>query len=348
MQISLGELATLVDGVVEGEAATLITGLSPIDDILPGTLVYADANHIQKAESSKAEALLVNQEISGLTKHCIRVKDPFFAFTKLLTFFYPQPELPAFVHPSACIASDVVLGKNVYIGPCVVIESGSVIGDDVAIKSQVYIGAKVSIGQGSVIHPNVTIYEHSLIGKNVIIHAGTIIGCDGFGYTYRQDQHVKTPHVGSVVIEDDVEIGGNVVIDRATLGKTVIGKGTKIDNLVQIAHSVKLGKHNILCAFTGIAGSSSSGDYVTFAADVGVADHVTIEDQVTLAARTGVPPGKTLKKGQVYLGTPAKPKEKAIEMELAAMRIPLIRKQIQTLTEKLNMLTEKVTDLENE
>ena len=162
------------------------------------------------------------------------------------------------------IAQGVQLGEGVTIGPYVVIESGSVIGNHSVLKSHVYIGHQVIIGEESTIHPHVTVYDHCQLGSRVIVHASTVLGSDGFGYTFVDGQHLKVPHIGQVIIEDDVEIGANTAIDRATMGATLIGQGTKIDNLVQIAHSVKLGKHNILCAFTGIAGSSTAGDRVTF------------------------------------------------------------------------------------
>jgi UDP-3-O-[3-hydroxymyristoyl] glucosamine N-acyltransferase len=165
-----------------------------------------------------------------------------------------------------------------------------------------------------------------------------VIGSDGFGYTLADGQHMKVPHVGHVVIEDNVEIGANTVIDRATIGATMIGEGTKIDNLVQVAHSVKLGKHNILCAFTGIAGSTVSGNHVVFAANVGVSDHVRIDDGVILGARAGVPPKKHLRHGNIYLGNPARPRDKAIEQELATTRIPIIRKNLKQLSDKVSQI----------
>lgn len=346
MQISLNQLANLIHGTVIGDGSLIVKAFSPINDIAQDSLVYAEgAEYLKIAEASSASALLVREGVSS-SKSLIQVADPYLIFTKLLIIFYPPRKIAANIHSTAQIAEDVEIGKDVFIGAYTVIESGCVIGDGAVIKSHVYIGHEVKIGAGSVIHPHVTIYERCLIGQNVTLHASTVIGCDGFGYTFRKGQHEKTPHVGIVIIEDNVEIGANVAIDRATLGKTVIGCGTKIDNLVQIAHSVQLGKHNLVCAFTGIAGSSSSGDYVTFAADVGVADHVVIEDQVTLAARTGVPPRKTLKKGQVYLGSPARLKDKAIEIELATLRIPLIRKQMQTLTEQIKVLADKLKQYE--
>lgn len=349
MDISLHEIADRIQGTVLGNGTALISVLSPIDDIAPGSLVFAEGDtNLQRAEQSAAAAILVNQQTTSSIKPVIQVEHPFKSFIKLLNLFYPPiPPAPG-IHPTAIIAQDVILGNNIHIGPFTIIESGSDIGDDCVIKGHVNIGAQVRIGSKTTIHPHVTIYAHSRIGSSVIIHASTVIGCDGFGYTQDAGQHLKIPHAGQVIIEDHVEIGANTVIDRATLGATVIGEGTKIDNLVQVAHSVKLGKHNILCAFTGIAGSSVSGNHVIFAANVGVSDHVQIDDGVILGARAGVPTNKHLKKGNVYLGCPARPKEKSIEQELSLGRIPFMRQNMKIMSEKINQLHERLSVIEDQ
>jgi UDP-3-O-[3-hydroxymyristoyl] glucosamine N-acyltransferase len=349
MNVSLYEIASIIQGVVVGDPTHMICALSPIDDVAPNSLVFADGeDNLKLAEASEAGAVLVAPGVECALKPVIQVANPFKAFIQLLQFFYPQKQAQAGIHPTAVIAENVILGQHVSIGPYVVVESNSMIADHCVIKSHVHIGHGVVMGEGSIIHPHVTLYDHCQLGKRVIIHASSVIGSDGFGYSFENGQHVKVPHVGHVVIEEDVEIGANTVIDRATLGATVIGKGTKIDNLVQVAHSVKLGQHNILCAFTGIAGSSTSGNHVIFAANVGVSDHVRIDDGVILGARAGVPPKKHLKQGNVYLGNPARPKDKAIEQELATTRIPFIRKNLRTLTDRVALLSQKITDLEQE
>lgn len=349
MNIPLSEIASIVQGKIVGDEQILITALSPIDNIQPNSLVFAEgSDNLKRAENSQAAAILVANTVIDTVKPIIQVTNPFRAFLKLLTHFNPTPESPRGIHPTAVIADDVVLGKDVSIGPFVHIESGSVIGDQCILKSHIHIGHCVKIGANTTLYPHVTIYDHCELGERVTLHAGTVIGSDGFGYTFEQGHHVKVPHFGKVQIQNDVEIGANTVIDRATIGATIIGEGTKIDNLVQIAHSVKLGHHNILCAFTGIAGSSTSGNHVVFAANVGVSDHVTIEDNVVLGARAGVPPKKLLKQGNIYLGNPARPKDKAIEQELAPTRIPFIRKNIQTLTERVNKLTDMLMQREQE
>lgn len=337
---SLNEIASLVKGKVVGDGQITVSHLSAIDDISANSLVFADgAENIKQAEQSSAAAILVADNVAGLQKPIIQVSNPLKSFITLLNYFYPSAVHNGEIHPTAIIAPDVILGQNISIGPYVVIEAGAIIGENCLIKSHVHIGANVKIGANSIIQPHVTIYDKCQIGERVSIHAASVIGSDGFGYTTTDGEHVKVPHVGAVIIENDVEIGANTVIDRATLGATVIGEGTKIDNLVQIAHSVKLGKHNILCAFTGIAGSTTSGDHVIFAANVGVSDHVRIDNNVILGARAGVPPKKHLKEGNIYLGSPARPKDKAIAHELSINRVPIMSKN-------LKALSARITDLE--
>ncbi|WP_028388843.1 UDP-3-O-(3-hydroxymyristoyl)glucosamine N-acyltransferase [Legionella fairfieldensis] len=348
MNAALSEIAHLVRGQVIGDENIIISTLAPIDNIITGALVFAEGKeNLQLAEKSVAAALLVNDRTTSEVKSVIQVDNPFKAFIQLLDHFNPVKKPVPGIHPTAVIAPDVRLGNNISVGPYVIIESGTIIGDNCVIKGHVMIGEHVTIGADTTIHPHVTIYERCQIGARVCIHASTVIGSDGFGYTFVDNHHMKVPHIGSVVIEDDVEIGANTVVDRATLGATTIGAGTKIDNLVQIAHSVKLGKHNILCAFTGIAGSTTSGDHVVFAANVGVSDHVRIDDGVILGARAGVPPKKHLKQGNIYLGNPARPKDKAIEQELSVTRIPLMRKNLKSISDKVTELNKRLAQYEN-
>lgn len=348
MQATLSHLAHLVNGTLKGEATCIVQAMSSIDSILPGSLVFAEnPTALARAEASDAVvAIVVNQKTQSQVKPVIQVASPFKAFVQLLDHYYPPicPEVA--IHPTAVIAPDAMLGKGVTVGAYVTIESGSRIGDYCVIKNHISIGHHVTLGTHCVLHPHVTLYDNTQLGSHVSIHAGSVIGSDGFGYQFVDGEHVKFPHIGRVIIEDHVEIGANTVVDRASMGATVIGKGTKIDNLVQIAHSVQLGQHNILCAFTGVAGSTSSGDRVIFAANVGVSDHVRIDDDVVLAARAGVPPGKHLLHGNVYLGSPARPREKAIELELATTRISGMRKQLKKLSEQVGTLTERMESLE--
>ena len=349
MNTSLCDLATIVQGVVVGDDSTKISSLSPIDSIAPGSLVFAEGeDNIKTAEASEAAAILVTQSTRQFKKPTIQVQHAFKAFIKLLNHFKTSKDIKPGIHPTAVIDDSVTIGEHVFVGPYVVIESGTIIGDHCILKSHIHIGHDVTIGENTTIHPHVTVYDQCQIGARVIIHSSTVIGSDGFGYTFVDGQHLKVPHLGCVIIENDVEIGANTAVDRATMGATIIGEGTKIDNLVQVAHSVKLGKHNILCGFTGISGSTITGNNVIFAANVGVSDHVRIDDGVILGARTGVPPNKHLKKGIVYLGAPAKPKDEAIKHDLSVHRIPLMRKNIKKLTEQVALLTKLVSKQETE
>lgn len=346
---SLSEIADLIQGTVIGDPALTIHTLSTIDDIQENALVFAEGyDKLKIAEASSAAVILVNKHVTESCKPLIQVTHPLKAFISLLNHFHKPVENFKGIHSTAIVASDVQIGENVSLGPYAVVESGSSIGNNTVIKSHVHIGHGVQIGNYSTLHPHVTVYDHCAIGSYVTIHASTVIGSDGFGYTFTEGAHLKIPHHGNVRIDDQVEIGANTAIDRATLGSTIIGEGTKIDNLVQVAHSVKLGKHNILCGFTGIAGSTTSGDHVIFAANVGVSDHVSIGDGVILGARAGVASKKRLNPGMVYIGSPARPKDLAIKHELAVNKIPLIRKQVSTLSEKIELLNTRLAQLEKE
>lgn len=339
MNISLNEIAKEIDGVVVGDGTIVVHSIAPLESALEDSLVWADNEaYFDRAELSSARAILTNLSMKEGSKPSIRVRNPKLALISILKLFHPEKALSIGIHETAVLGDNVTIHKNVYIGPYVVIGRNSIVHENTRIESHVALGQDVEIGESSVIYPKVTVYDGVKIGNRVQIHAGAVVGSDGFGYVAQNGEHLKIPHAGTVVIEDDVEIGANTTIDRATLGMTRIGKGTKIDNLVQIAHSVKLGEHNILCAFTGIAGSSTSGDRVIFAADVGVGDHVRIDNDVVLGPRTGVPSNKHLKSGIVYLGAPARPKDKALEHELGMTRLPHMRKHLKALASRVDEL----------
>ncbi|NDH09527.1 MAG: UDP-3-O-(3-hydroxymyristoyl)glucosamine N-acyltransferase [Gammaproteobacteria bacterium] len=346
MNYTVADLAKHLQTDFIGDGATLISGLSSLDEVASHHLVFADGEaNIKRAFISEAAAVMLATPPEQTNKPVIVFPNPMMAFVELMDLFYPSPEPKKTIHSSAVIGDNVSIGEGASIGPQVVIEDNCVIGNNVVIHPQVVIRESCHIGNECEIHPQVCLYPNTILQDKVTIHAGSIIGSDGFGYKMFEGIHHKIPHVGRVIIESHVEIGANTVVDRATLGSTKIGKGSKIDNLVQIAHNVKLGEHNIICAFTGIAGSSQSGRHVVFAANVGVSDHVTIEDEVILGARAGVPPKKVLKKGLNYLGNPARPKDKAIEQEFSTTRIPFMRKHIQNLQDKVSALETQLEKL---
>lgn len=346
MNILLSDINTLIAGHLIGQADITIQGFSSIEEVEPQTLVFIESEqYAEKAAQSPAAAVIVPLTIHAMgNKSIIQVEKPMLAFMMVLKHFIKDKAFPANVHPSAIIASDAVIHETAHIGPYVTIGSKTVIGAHSVVMAGACLGDNIVIGESSRLYPNVVVYDNNIIGHRTVIHAGSVVGCDGFGYRFHEGQHHKVPHVGKVIIGDDVEIGANTVIDRASMGTTQVGSGTKIDNLVQIAHSVKIGQHNLICSMTGIAGSSKTGNYVTLAANVGVSDHVTIEDNVTLGARTGVAPGKLLRKNTVWLGSPARPQEKTIEQIVALQQLPDLVRKMRELQKKVKMLMPDLED----
>jgi UDP-3-O-[3-hydroxymyristoyl] glucosamine N-acyltransferase len=309
VKTTVKELAALLGGhVFGGDPATVIEGFSGIAEASAGDLTfYGNAKYLAALRASRATAALVpldfSEEIPAL---CIRVENPSMAFAKIVEAYSPKPVrfVPG-IHPSAIIAPEVELGTDVSIQPHAVLESGVKIGARTVIGAGTYLGRDCQLGEDCHVHPNVTIRENVLIGNRVAIHSGTVIGSDGFGYEPVNGRHVKIPQVGIVQLDDDVEIGANVTIDRARFGRTRIGEGTKIDNLVQIGHNVSIGKHCIVIAQAGIAGSSRLGEHVILAGQVGIAGHLTIGDHSIVAAQSGV--SKDIPAGETWFGYPAKP-----------------------------------------
>ncbi|NPA16365.1 MAG: UDP-3-O-(3-hydroxymyristoyl)glucosamine N-acyltransferase [Aquificae bacterium] len=294
--MKLSQIAQEFGGKLVGEDRE-IKGLKSISSAREGDLTFlADRKHLEALKNSEASAVLVPEELD-IDIPQIVVKNPQNVFYKLLELFYAE-ELPSGISPRASVSEKAQIGSDVYIGDFAVVEEDVKIGDRVRIYPGCYIGKNTSIGEGSIIYPNVVIYRDTRIGRNVIIHSGCVIAGDGFGYYQEDGKHRKIPHVGRVVIEDNVEIGANTTIDRAMVDETVIKEGTKIDNLVMIAHNCYVGENTILVSQVGIAGSTKIGKNVILAGQVGVADHITIGDNVIVTAKSGV--GKDLEPNKVY------------------------------------------------
>lgn len=304
--MKIKELAILIKGVAEGDDDSDITGLSGIESARLGDITFAmDEAHLAKAEKSAASCILTDKSIRKSTKPVIRVKSPKLSFLVIYNKFHAPEIKNAFVHPTATVSASARLGNNVWIGPGAVIEDSVNIGDHVIIESNAVVKKNSDIGAFCRLYPSVTLYENTKLGKNVVLHAGVCIGQDGFGYVKDENKIYKFPQLGSVIIEDDVEIGANTTIDRGSLNNTVIGAGTKIDNLCQIAHNVKIGKNVLIAAQCGISGSSTIGDNVTMGGQVGIADNIKIGDNVSIAAKSGVI--GNIKSGTVVWGIPARP-----------------------------------------
>ena len=305
MEITLGEIALKINGEVIGNANHPIKGVSQIQEAKPGTITfYSNPAYRKYLDSTNADAIIVEKKVYLKQKMGIVVKNSQFAMAITLKLFNPTLKDKPTIHPKSSISDDANIGNHVTIGPGVCIEKGVKIGDGCKIGSNSYIGESSVLGKDCQLFANVSIYDHTVIGDNVIIHSGTTLGSDGFGFVTINGFHEKIPQTGNVVIESDVEIGSNCSIDRATIGSTIIGEMTKIDNLVHIAHNVKIGKGCLITAAFAVAGSTEIGDFCTFAGQVGIAPHLKIGKNSIVASKAGIT--KSLKGGETYAGFPAR------------------------------------------
>jgi len=336
MTLTTAEIAKQLAGEVLGDANTPLTGFANADAAKAGDLTFAEnAEYFAAAEASAATAIIAGKDATSTKKVIIRVTNPRVAFAKALAIFFPEPKFTPGIHPSAVIAQSAQIDPSAHIGPHCAIGERVKIGANVVLQSGNFVGDDSALGDGTNLFPNVTIYSSSQIGKRVRIHSGTVIGSDGFGYVFDMGFHRKVPQIGNVVIGDDVEIGSNSSVDRGALGSTLIGKGTKIDNLVQVAHNVEIGEHCILCSQVGIAGSAKVGHYVVMAGQVGIAGHLKIGNKVTIGSKAGVM--HNIPDGEMWLGTPAQPDKQAKRVMIALQRLPDLFKKIASWEKKLTV-----------
>ncbi len=339
---TLKEIAKLIGGDLLGDGRTLITGLGGIKEAKAGDLTFvANSKYLHLIKETGASAVITSPEVPAGLKPIIRTENPSLAFAKLVTLLSPvMPQHPQGISPKAVLGAKVHLGKGVAIGPFVVIEDGVEIGDRTVLYAGAYVGCQAHIGNDCLIYPHVSIREKVEIGNRVVVHSGTVIGSDGFGFATVEGVHQKIPQIGTVVIEDDVEIGANVTIDRARFGKTVVGQGTKIDNLVQIAHNVVMGSNCMVVAQAGISGSTVLGHHVVLAGQAGVVGHITIGDHVNVGAQAGV--SKSVPANVSVWGTPAKPLVKAKRVNAALQRLPELHRAVEELNRKIAALEKQL------
>ncbi|MDI6889456.1 MAG: UDP-3-O-(3-hydroxymyristoyl)glucosamine N-acyltransferase [Thermodesulfovibrionales bacterium] len=334
--MKLREIASLLNGEIIGDPDIEITGVSGINGAQEGDITFLSADSYRKYLSGcKASCVIVKEPIDGLNITQLRVPNPHLAFAKLLEHFYIKPKKPIGISKEAIVSKKARTGKDVSIFPLSYISDGVFIDEGTVIYPFVFVGENTTIGKGCIIYPNVVVREKVTIGNNVIIHSGSVIGSDGFGYVFDEGRHYKIPQVGGVIVEDDVEIGSNVSIDRATTGNTIIGRGTKIDNLVQIGHNVKIGKNAIIVGQVGIAGSTEIGDFVTLGGQVGVTDHVKIESGTIIGAQSGVL--GDVSKG-IYSGSPAMPHRDWLKSQAVISKLPELYKKIKELEKRIEEL----------
>jgi UDP-3-O-[3-hydroxymyristoyl] glucosamine N-acyltransferase len=326
MHITAQALAEHLAGQLDGDGSLALTGIAPIPRARATDVTFAETDkHCAAAAQSAAAVVIVPRDARVAGKTLIRVANPRAAFARTLALFVPARNYPAQIHPTAQVAGTAKLGRDVFIGEYAVVRDHVTIGDRTVVEAHCFIGESTTLGEDGRLYPGVKLYHRVRVGHRVIIHAGSVIGSDGFGYVRDGDEHVKVPQAGDVIIEDDVEIGANTTIDRATMDSTVIRRGTKIDNLVQIAHNVSVGELSLIVAQTGIAGSCQIGKNVTLAGQVGIADHIKIGDNTVVGAQAGVI--ADLPAGAVVWGTPAQPRLDELKQKAALRRLPeLLRK----------------------
>ncbi|MBD3878708.1 MAG: UDP-3-O-(3-hydroxymyristoyl)glucosamine N-acyltransferase [Quinella sp. 1Q5] len=336
MEKFLHEIAELIGGEVTGERTTKISGLANITMARAGDLIFAVPPHLDEAKISEASAVLVPLDTEDFPKPAVKVKDPRAAFATLLELFTPKLEIPKGISPKAHLGKDVKLADDVTIMPFAVVDDGAQIYSGAVIYPHVYIGQHATIGEGTIVYSSATVREFCKVGKRCVIHSSAVIGSDGFGFTTKDGVHTKVPQIGNVIIEDDVEIGAHVGIDRAAMGSTIIGHGTKIDNLVHIAHNCKIGANCLIVAQTGISGSTTVGDNVTFGGQVGTVGHITIGGNSVYAARSGIT--KNMPESFFGCGFPIQSHSEWLRQQAALKKVPELIEKVRRLERELEAL----------
>ncbi len=331
----LAQLAEIARAELLGTGDVEIRSVTDLEDARPDSIVMiADARRLHDAEASPAGALLVGATLSPVAKPALRAANLRAAFARLLGALADEAPSWTGIHPSAVVAPDAEIGPGAALSALVAVEQGARIGERSRVMAGTVIGARSAVGADCLIYPNVTIYPNTVIGDRVTIHSGSVIGSDGFGYATEDGIHVKIPHVGRVVIEDDVEIGACVTVDRATLGETRIGRGTKIDNLVQVAHNVSIGEGVFVVSLTGISGSVSVGSGAILAGQAGVADHVSVGARARVLGRAGVT--RDIPDGATVSGFPARDHREELRVMAAMRRLPELLERVQALESRLS------------
>jgi UDP-3-O-[3-hydroxymyristoyl] glucosamine N-acyltransferase len=340
--ISVSQIAERVQGEVFGDGSTQLTGLSSADLARAGDLTFADKEeYFVAAEQSAATAILVSGGFSSTKKIVIRVSNARIAVARLLPVFFPPDQYLPGIHPSATIDPSAQVDATAHIGPNCMVGARVQIGARSVLMGGNYIGRDASLGADVRLFPNVVIYWKTVIGQRVVIHSGTVIGSDGYGYVFDEGRHRKVLQVGNVIIHDDVEIGANSAIDRAALGATVIGAGTKIDNLVHVAHNVAMGRHCLIMGQVGFAGSTRLGDYVVVASQSGIAGHLKLGNQAMIGAKSGVM--RDIPDGGKVLGMPAMPDKQAKRQMIAVQQLPDLIHRLRELEKQVEQLKLKAT-----
>jgi UDP-3-O-[3-hydroxymyristoyl] glucosamine N-acyltransferase len=337
MNFTIAEIANQIRAEVIGNGSTQIIGFSSAEAARPGDLTFADKEaYFIAAEKSQASAILVSGPFVSAQKPLIRVANARVAVARLLPMFFPPDQHVAGIHPTAIIDSSARIDPSAHIGPHCAVGARVQIGARAVLMGGNHVGRDCQLGDDVTLFPNVLLYARTVIGNRVTIHGGTVIGSDGYGYVFDEGRHRKVLQVGNVVIHDDVEIGANAAIDRAALGSTVIGKGTKIDNLVHVAHNVAMGSHCLVMGQAGFAGSTRLGDYCVIASQSGIAGHLTLGPQATVGAKSGVM--RDVPNGGTVLGIPAQPDKQMKRQWIALQKLPEMMHRMRELEQEIERL----------
>jgi len=322
-----------------GDPGTVIRRVNTLEDAEPGDVTFlANRKYVRLIEETRATAIILHEAVSGPDRLIqIKVDDPYYAFCIIVELIHGHRKHPfTGIDSRAAIDPTAKIGKNAMIGPWVTVCGNVTIGDNVVIYPGCFIGPNCTLGNNVVLYPNVTIYDDAVIGNNVTIHAGTVIGEDGFGFATHGGVHHKIPQIGNVVIEDNVELGSNCAIDRASMGSTVIGAGTKFSNLIAIGHGTHVGPHCLLVAQVGVAGSTRLGHHVVLGGQVGVVGHITVGDNVTVGAKSGIT--NDVESGQTLLGQPALPIQETKRQVIMVSKLPELRDQLKLIQKRLDQV----------
>jgi UDP-3-O-[3-hydroxymyristoyl] glucosamine N-acyltransferase len=334
------ELAEWLGATFEGDGERDLTGVAPLETAGDSEVSFVGSRKAgAQAQDSAAGCLIVPTEWpSPSQRTVIRAPEPRTAFARAMSRFYPTLEIKPGVHPTAVVAKDVEMGAMVYVGPHAVVGEGTRLGVAASIGAGCYVGKRVLVGEGCVLHPNVTVYDNVDIGRGSILHSGCVIGADGFGYVMEHERWHKFPQVGRVEIGDFVEIGANSCVDRAALGVTSIGEGTKLDNMVHVAHNCRIGCHVVVAAQTGFSGGVTVGDYAVVGGQVGIGDKARIESRAVLGSGCGVLTSKIVRSGETVWGTPARPLKQHLEQLANLARLPELRREVADIKRRLTEL----------
>jgi UDP-3-O-[3-hydroxymyristoyl] glucosamine N-acyltransferase len=339
MTFTIADIAKRLGGEVFGDPSLVVRGFAPADRAQPGDLTFAEnENYLARAEQSAASAIIIDGPHTSSRKTIIRVPNARVAFAKVLPLFFPEPVFAAGIHPTAIVPASAQVDPTAHIGPYCILGEKVRIGPRSVLHGLNYVGADCLLGEDVSLFPNVTLYPGTEVGSRVRIHSGTVVGSDGFGYVLDNGIHRKVPQIGNVIICDDVELGANVTVDRGALGPTIVGKGTKIDNLVQIGHNVTVGEHCIIVSQVGVSGSTKLGNYVILGGQVGLAGHLKIGNRVSVAAQSGVM--TNIPDGEKWLWTPAQPDRQAKRQMIALQQLPELIRRVKELERQLELKAE--------